>query len=216
MWPSSPWFIVISGGRKLVLRASKLSADGFGNPPNAGIEGFGTERSVVVAGQGPFCLFAMPTLPRQGPSDESSQEFRYGSQKFEPPSCGVEMVAGGEARLPYLHAKPLAGRRHRSRPARRRSRAREEREPLPDGAGPAPWRQAVGTRVTIMALRECGPFVEGIAARWLLLLDVADLPDHRRIDALLDEPSAQSSAAIVNFTMCAPAACNAVFHMTAL
>jgi pSer/pThr/pTyr-binding forkhead associated (FHA) protein len=32
-----------------------------------------------LAGQGPFCLSAMPTLPRHGPSDESSQEFRYGS-----------------------------------------------------------------------------------------------------------------------------------------
>jgi len=45
---SSPWFVVIGGGRRPTLRASKLSADGFGNPPNAGIEGLAAERSVVV------------------------------------------------------------------------------------------------------------------------------------------------------------------------
>jgi hypothetical protein len=54
------------------------------------------------------------------------------------------MLAGGEARLPYLHGKPLPGRRHPVKAVSRRSRAREQREPLPDGAGPAPWRQAGG------------------------------------------------------------------------
>jgi hypothetical protein len=45
---SSPWFVVIGGGRRLTLRTSKLSADGFGDPPNAGIEGLAAGRSVVV------------------------------------------------------------------------------------------------------------------------------------------------------------------------
>jgi hypothetical protein len=52
------------------------------------------------------------------------------------------MLAGGEARLPYLLAKLRPGRRHPVKAASRRSRAREQREPLPDGAGPAPWRRA--------------------------------------------------------------------------
>src|SRR6266849_486006 len=45
---SSHSFIVIGGGRRLTLRASKLSADGFGGPPNAGIDGLAVGRSVVV------------------------------------------------------------------------------------------------------------------------------------------------------------------------
>jgi len=50
-----------------------------------------------LTGQGPFrpSSFAMPSLPRQGPSDENSQEFHDGSQKFESSTCGVEMLAGG-------------------------------------------------------------------------------------------------------------------------
>jgi hypothetical protein len=37
-----------------------------------------------------------------------------------------------------------------------------------------------------------------------LLLDVADLPDHRRIDAILRTNQARSqAAAVVSFTMCA-------------
>jgi hypothetical protein len=50
-----------------------------------------------LAGQGPIrsSSFAMPTLPRQGPSDESRQESRGGSQKFRRSTCGVEMLAGG-------------------------------------------------------------------------------------------------------------------------
>jgi hypothetical protein len=48
-WLSSPWFIVIGGDWRLTLLASKLSADGFGNPPNAGIEGLAAARSVRPA-----------------------------------------------------------------------------------------------------------------------------------------------------------------------
>jgi hypothetical protein len=45
--------------------------------------------------KGPFSSSAMPTLPRQDPSDESSGESRGGSQKFETSPCGEEMLAGG-------------------------------------------------------------------------------------------------------------------------
>ena len=45
---SSVGFIVIGSGRGLTLRPSKLSADGLGNPPNAGIEGLAAVRPVVV------------------------------------------------------------------------------------------------------------------------------------------------------------------------
>jgi hypothetical protein len=52
----SPWFIVISSGRRLTLLASKLSADRFGNPPNAGIERLAAVRSVVVGRTRPLAL----------------------------------------------------------------------------------------------------------------------------------------------------------------
>ena len=79
-----------------------------------------------LAGQHPFrsSSSAMPTLPRQGPSDGNSQEFRGGSRKFESSSCGVEMLAGGGLSLlwryaarsaaPFLSrmASPMPGRRH--------------------------------------------------------------------------------------------------------
>jgi hypothetical protein len=55
-WLSSPWFIVIGGDRRLTLLASKLSADGFGNPPNAGIEGLAAARSVVVGWTTPLAF----------------------------------------------------------------------------------------------------------------------------------------------------------------
>ena len=45
---SSAGFIVIGGGRGLALRASELSADGFGDPLNAGIEGPAALWPVVV------------------------------------------------------------------------------------------------------------------------------------------------------------------------
>jgi hypothetical protein len=59
---------------------------------------------------------------------------RSESQKFKASTCGVEMLAGGETLLPYLLGKPLPGRRHPVKAASRRSRAREQREPLLDGA----------------------------------------------------------------------------------
>ena len=85
-------------GRGLGLCASKLSADGFGYPPNAGIEGLAAGDPLSLAAQRPFgsSSFAMPTLPRQGPSNESSQECHDESQKFESSTCGVEMLACGE------------------------------------------------------------------------------------------------------------------------
>jgi hypothetical protein len=45
---ASAGLIVISGDGGLTLRARKLSTDGFGNPPNAGIERTAALRSVVV------------------------------------------------------------------------------------------------------------------------------------------------------------------------
>jgi hypothetical protein len=131
--------------------------------------------------QGLFSSSAMPTLPRQGPSDESSQEFRDGSQKFGSSSCGVEMLAGGEARLPYLHGKPCRTGVFRSRPASRRSRARERREPLPDGAGPVPWRQAGGdtghhrspTRVRPSPRRRRGALVLMMLWMWPICRTIA-------------------------------------------
>jgi hypothetical protein len=69
-----------------------------------------------LAGQGPFLSSAMPTLPHQGPSDESSQEFRDGSQKFESSSCRVEMLAGGEAVSLTCMASPCRAGVIRSRP----------------------------------------------------------------------------------------------------
>ena len=61
-----------------------------------------------LAGQDPFrsSSLAMPTLPRQGPSDENSEEPHGESQKFESSTCGVEMLACGEAPLPYRMASP--------------------------------------------------------------------------------------------------------------
>jgi hypothetical protein len=64
-----------------------------------------------LAGQRPFgsSSVAVPTLPRQGPSDESSQEFHDESQKFDSSTCGVEMLTCGET-LPALPAwRALAG-----------------------------------------------------------------------------------------------------------
>ena len=66
-----------------------------------------------------------------------------GVKQFESSSCGVEMFAGGEARLPYLHGKPLPGRRHPVEAASRRSRARDQR--LPNDAGPTPSRWGHGS-----------------------------------------------------------------------
>jgi hypothetical protein len=65
---SPPWFIVIGGGRRLILRARKLSADGFGNPPNAGIDGFAAERSVVVGRTRPlpFLVLCHADAPSSG------------------------------------------------------------------------------------------------------------------------------------------------------
>jgi hypothetical protein len=65
---SPPWFIVIGGGRRLILRASKLSADGLGNPPNAGIEGLAAERSVVVGRTKslPFIVFRHSDVSSSG------------------------------------------------------------------------------------------------------------------------------------------------------
>jgi hypothetical protein len=108
---SSPWFIVIGSGRRLGLCASKLSADGFGYPPNAGIEGLAAVRSVVVGRATPLRFFFLchADAPSSGPSDESSQEFHDESQKFESSTCGVEMLACGET-LPALPAwRALAG-----------------------------------------------------------------------------------------------------------
>lgn len=50
-----------------------------------------------LAGQGPLrsSSFAMPTLPRQGPSDENNQESHEESQEFESSTCGAEMPACG-------------------------------------------------------------------------------------------------------------------------
>jgi hypothetical protein len=135
-----------------------------------------------------------PTLPRQDPSDESSQEFRDGNQKFESSSCGVEMLAGGEARLPYLHGKPLPGRRHQVMAASRRSRAREQREPLPGGGGPAPWRQAGGDTGHHRSPPRVRPSRRRHSGTLVLLQDAPDLPDHRRIDALPRRNQARSQA----------------------
>jgi hypothetical protein len=66
LWLSSPWFIVISGGGKLILRASKLSADGFSNPPIAGIEGFAPGRSVVVGRTRPLLFLCHADAPSSG------------------------------------------------------------------------------------------------------------------------------------------------------
>jgi hypothetical protein len=56
-----------------------------------------------LAGQGPCSSSAMPPLPRQGSSDENSEETRGGSQRFEASTCSVEMLACGET-LPALPA----------------------------------------------------------------------------------------------------------------
>jgi hypothetical protein len=75
-----------------------------------------------LAGQGPCrsSSSAIPTLPRQDPSDENSQEFQDGSQKFESSTCGVEMLACGETlpALPCLTcmASPCRAGDIRSRP----------------------------------------------------------------------------------------------------
>jgi hypothetical protein len=102
------------------------------------------------------------------------------------------MLAGGEARLPYLHGKPLLGRRHHvkatSRGAGRANSASLYRM--------APVRlhggKQVGKRVTIVALRECGPVVEGVAARWFCAVGFGRFagpsPDLR---AASHEPGAQ-------------------------
>jgi hypothetical protein len=65
---SSPWFVVIGGGRRPTLRASKLSADGFGNPPNAGIERLAAVRSVVVGRTRPlpFLFLCHADAPSSG------------------------------------------------------------------------------------------------------------------------------------------------------
>jgi hypothetical protein len=64
-----------------------------------------------LAGQGPLrsSSFAMPTLPRQGPSDENSQESHDGSQKFKSSACGVEMLACGETLTALPARRALAG-----------------------------------------------------------------------------------------------------------
>ena len=117
----------------------------------------------------------MPTLPRQGPSNESSQEFRYGSQKFKSSNCGVEMFAGGEARLPYLHGKPLPGRLHGDK--------------------------QVGIRVTIVALSECDLVFEGVAARWFCCKMRPICRTIAGSTRFFARTSAQSGAAVLSFTM---------------
>jgi hypothetical protein len=123
------------------------------------------------------------------------------------------MFAGGEARLPYRHGKSLPGRRHPVEAASRRSRAREQREPLPNDAGPAPWRQAGGTRVTIVALRERDPVFKGVAARWSCCKMRPICRTIAGSRASSYETGAQSVAVIASFTMCTPPS-NAVFRMT--
>jgi len=59
------------------------------------------------------------------------------------------MLAGGEAHPPYLRGKPLPGRRHPVKAVNRRSRAREQREPVP---GRHHGDKQVETLVTITAL----------------------------------------------------------------
>jgi hypothetical protein len=96
-------------------------------------------------------------LPRQDPSYENSQESRGGSQKFQPSTCGVEMLADGgfffsgggrdnaaKRAAPHLTcmASPLPGRPCPVKAGSREAGARDARQPLPDGAGLAPSRQA--------------------------------------------------------------------------
>jgi len=106
-----------------------------------------------LAGQGPFrsSSFAMPTLPRQGPSDKNSEETHGESRKFRPSTCGAEMLAGGEALLPQRLEKTPPGRRHpvraASRPAGRANSASLYRmAPVRPHGG-----KQVGTQVTITA-----------------------------------------------------------------
>ena len=83
----------------------------FVYPPNAGIEGLAAVRSVVVGRATPLRFFFLchADVPRQGPSDESSQEFHDESQKFDSSTCGVEMLACSET-LPALPVwRALAG-----------------------------------------------------------------------------------------------------------
>src|SRR5712664_3616428 len=93
-----------------------------------------------LAGQGPLrsSSFAMPTLPRQGPSDENSQEFHDGSQKLESSTCGVEMPAGGGALLSYLLGKPMPGRRNQVKAASREAGARDA-PALENSHAPSPF-----------------------------------------------------------------------------
>jgi hypothetical protein len=99
-----------------------------------------------LAGQRPFgsSSSAMPTLPRQGPSDESSQEFHDESEKFESSTCGVEMLACGET-LPALPAwRALAG-------------------PVTSGQGRKPAEPGARTARAFTGWRRSGPMA---ISRW--------------------------------------------------
>lgn len=72
-----------------------------------------------LAGQGPFGFssFAMPTLPRQGPSDENSRESHDESQKSESSTCSVEMLLHAARRFCLIcMASPCRAAASRSRP----------------------------------------------------------------------------------------------------
>jgi hypothetical protein len=99
-----------------------------------------------LAGQGPFhsSSFATPTLPRQGPSDNNSEETHGESRKLRPSTCGVEMLAGGETLLPYLLGKPRRAGAIRSRPKAGGARRANIASLYRMGARPVPWRQASG------------------------------------------------------------------------
>jgi hypothetical protein len=102
-----------------------------------------------LAGQGPFdsSSFVMPTLPRQDPSDESSQEFEDGSQMFESSTCGVEMLACGET-LPALPAwRALAG-------------------PVTSGQGRKPAEPGARTARAFTGWRQSGPMAISRSPCW--------------------------------------------------
>jgi hypothetical protein len=142
----SPWFIVISSGRRLTLLASKLSADGFGNPPNAGIERLAAVRSVVVGRTRslPFLFLCHADAPSSG--SVGWKQRGNGQRKSEIQAIDLRRRNACRRRGPsaLTPRKTPAGPATSGQGREPASRAREQREPLPDGAGPAPWRKAGG------------------------------------------------------------------------
>ena len=99
-----------------------------------GAEYFGRHRSLLDRGEG-HRIKQIEWRAANAPA-------RCSTARLRPPRVPCLEGSVPLHNRPYLLAKPLPGRRHPVKAAGREAGARDARQPLPDGAGLAPWRQA--------------------------------------------------------------------------